>query len=145
MKPTFSVTDLTNVTMKMNDQYNYTIPIYSDFEGSPVTVSYNYNTLSNFVSKLDCNTTKFNPNSFSVIGTHMIEVTLNDSFRLSNYTFTVTVTNTAPYFTVLPSDSNFKMNLTHNFTIDNYTDDESNPVTMTIVSKPDYVTFTKPN
>lgn len=80
----------------MNDYLELALPSYYDPEGGPVHVGndqfYSFIIISN-------NQFIINPNKFDAVGVWNISVTLSDEYpQTSFYYFTLTVTNTAPYF-----------------------------------------------
>lgn len=117
----------------MNDVLTYQLLPYSDYEGKTVTPSY---------TCVDCgfetfisDEFTFAPDQFSQVGVHTIEISLNDTFRVSKYNLTVEVTNSPPYFTVSPVNQILPIMSDKTYTLTDFVDDEGNPITITAEEK----------
>ncbi|TNV87951.1 hypothetical protein FGO68_gene896 [Halteria grandinella] len=141
--PIFSVSQLPNQTVKLNFTLTVNLPSYSDPEGMPITVTYYYSPLS--YNRVNDSSTEVSTADFARVGNNTVRVILNDGFRNNEYTFIVTVTNTAPYLSSAPANQSFKMNQSHSITLPSFKDDENNPVFVVPISLPSYLTFVSPN
>ena len=94
--PTFSNTLQPTITVDLNHVGTMNLPSYSDPDGDSVSLTVGsmpvFTTFNNPVFT-------FSPTLLSQVGTFSILLALSDGINAPvNYSFTVTVTNTAPYF-----------------------------------------------
>ena len=75
-----------------------------------------------------------NPTSMSQVGTHTIDVSITDNKETVKSSFTLTVTNQAPYVvaSAVPTEITATFNVDYTFTLPVSTDPEGLPYTTTI-------------
>ncbi|TNV87953.1 hypothetical protein FGO68_gene456 [Halteria grandinella] len=138
--PTFVTSPLSNQALPINSTLSYSIPAQTDVEGNSVIITSmmsNYSPLLSFITFAG-DTFTFSPILFADVKTHTILVTLADGQpKMTNYTFTVTVSNTSPYLITTPLlNQQCALNSQITYTIPGYKDDENNPVTITWAGSP---------
>lgn len=85
----------------------------------------------------------FSPVDFSLVGTHTIEIILSDGQPLSTrYPFTVTVTNTPPYFNLTKpvATLKFRFNELQHYDLPSWTDDEGHDVYLVTTKTEAFIT-----
>ena len=131
----------------MNSTLHYLLPSAIDPEAHSVTI--NYQPLLYFLS-LSANTLRISPIAYSDVGSHLITVSICDGFRTSNFSFSVIVTNSAPYFSVQLYNYTIPVNSTVICSLANIADLENNTITATasgvgLTGLPDFVSFSQPS
>jgi hypothetical protein len=113
----------TGLSYPLNSVHSITLPIISDGDRDTVTLTTfesGSTTLPSFIV-FNNPTYTFSPTQFSEVGVHTISVWLDDGFFGSPVkdSFTVTVTNSAPYLKTLMPDVTIHVNEVRTALIDN--------------------------